>query len=204
MRIFEAFWEHLKPFRELVIPQLSKVAKETGYDYSDGNGHHMMLERGKKLIKPHMYTKSLWGYNALAVEVKKQSTFWAWVGLLAPRFSAMLPFSPVTGRTRGGPRPAEYVGHRIDRETEVRTYLAHYMRDTNVIDRAIFKRIFGIDIVDAIPLALATWEKQGLIKAVTKKSQLNEQPRTERTRSLISIVPDEYLEYEVLAGTNWI
>ena len=48
------------------------------------------------------------------------------------------------------------------------------------------------------PLALATWEKQGLIKAVTKKElQLNEQPRTERTRSLISIVPDEYLEYEV-------
>ena len=64
---FEAFWEHLRPFQELVVPSLAKIAKETGYNYHDGNGHHMMLERSNKLIKPYMYTKSLWGYNALAV-----------------------------------------------------------------------------------------------------------------------------------------
>ena len=197
---FEAFWEHLRPFQELVIPKLSEVAKDTGYDYSDGNGHHMMLERSKKIIKPHMYTKSLWGYNALAVEVKKPIHL---LGLGRSARSQIFGYAAFQSRDPEGAGadpngPAEYVGHRIDRETEVRTYLAHYMRDTNVIDRAVFKRIFGIDIVDAIPLALATWEKQGLIKAVTKKElQLNEQPRTDRTRSLISIVPDEYLEYEV-------
>ena len=101
---FEAFWEHLKPFQELVIPQLSKVAKETGYDYSDGNGHHMMLERGKKLIKPHMYTKSLWGYNALAVEVKKPIHLLGLGRSARSQIFGYAAFSPVTRKDKGRTR----------------------------------------------------------------------------------------------------
>ena len=53
-------------------------------------------------------------------------------------------------------------------------------------------------MTDAIPLALSTWDSQGILEGVTKKEvRLKEQSRPERTRSLISIVPDEYLEYEV-------
>jgi len=77
------------------------------------------------------------------------------------------------------------------------------MRDTNVIDRETFRSIFGIDMTDALPLALATWENEGLLESVTRKEiRLREQPRPERTRSLISIVPDEYLEYEVARRNN--
>jgi coproporphyrinogen III oxidase-like Fe-S oxidoreductase len=197
---FEAFWEHLKPFQELVVPSLSKVAKETGYDYFDGNGHHMMLERSSKIIKPKMHTKSLFAYNALAVETKRPIHL---LGLGRSARSQIFGYAAFQARDPEGEGvdkngPAEYVGHRIDREVEIRTYLAHYLRDTNVIDRAIFRRIFGVDMTEAIPLALSTWQSQGILDGVSKKEvRLKKQSRPDRTRSLISIVPDEFLEYEV-------
>ncbi len=197
---FDRFWEHLAPFQELVIPQLPKIAKETGYDWFDGNGHHMMLERSSKIIKPAMHTKSLFSYNALAVETKRPIHL---LGLGRSARSQVFGYAAFQARDPEGEGadpngPAEYVGHRIDREVEVRTYLAHYLRDTNKIDRAIFERIFGLDITEAIPVALAAWEKSGMLDAVTSKEvRLNHQPRTERTRSLIWIIPDEFLEYEV-------
>lgn len=197
---FDKFWAHLKPFQDLVIPALSKVAKDTGYDYFDGNGHHMMLERSSKIIKPKMHTKSLFAYNALAIETKRPIHL---LGLGRSARSQIFGYAAFQARDPEGPGadlqgPAEYVGHLIDREVEIRTYLAHYMRDTNVIDRAVFRRIFGIDMTEAVPLALASWESMGILDKVTEKEvRLKPQGRPDRTRTLISIVPDEYLEYEV-------
>jgi coproporphyrinogen III oxidase-like Fe-S oxidoreductase len=197
---FDKFWAHLKPFQDLVIPALSKVAKDTGYDYFDGNGHHMMLERSSKIIKPKMHTKSLFAYNALSIETKRPIHL---LGLGRSARSQIFGYAAFQARDPEGPGadlqgPAEYVGHLIDREVEIRTYLAHYMRDTNVIDRAVFRRIFGIDMTEAVPLALASWESMGILDKVTEKEvRLKPQDRPDRTRTLISIVPDEYLEYEV-------
>jgi coproporphyrinogen III oxidase-like Fe-S oxidoreductase len=193
---FDAFWAHLKPFQEDVIPRLPELAEKTGYLWFEGNGHHMMLERGPSIVTPKMHTKSQFSYNALAVEVKRPIHI---LGFGQSARSQIFGYAAMQSRDPdSGDGPSYYVGHAANREIEIRTYLAHFLRDTNKIDRETFKRIFGIDITEAIPLALAAWKEEGLLQEVTEKEvRLQEQLRMDRTKSLVWIVPDEYLEYEV-------
>jgi coproporphyrinogen III oxidase-like Fe-S oxidoreductase len=197
---FDAFWEHLKPFQEELIPRLPNLAKSAGYTWFDGSGHHMMMERGPSLVTPEMNTKSLHSYNALSIETKRPIHI---LGLGRSARSQIFGYAAFQARDPEGAGadpngPAEYVGHHIDREIEIRTYLAHYLRDTDKIDREVFRRIFGIDITEAIPRAIAAWDDDGLLKGVSEEFlELQPQDRTARTLSLMWIIPDEYMEFEV-------
>jgi hypothetical protein len=93
--------------------------------------------------------------------------------------------------------PASYVGNVLNVADEARTFLAHHLRDNDSVDRAEFREIFGGDMGEVIPTALAGWEREGA--AHLDKDALNfvSQDRRARIRSLLWLVPEEAIEFDL-------
>jgi hypothetical protein len=85
----------------------------------------------------------------------------------------------------------------VDLESEVRTYLVHRLRDSDRVERAAILQLFGADITELIPSTLSAWKSEGLVELSVDALELRPQPRQERTRMLLWLVPEAHLEYEL-------
>ena len=90
-----------------------------------------------------------------------------------------------------------YFGNDIGMEGEIRLFLCHILRDQDVVDRPMFRRIFGMDITEAIPDAVAVWNQQGKVRLTKDELRLQREDRLDRIRTLMWIVPDNRLQHEV-------
>jgi coproporphyrinogen III oxidase-like Fe-S oxidoreductase len=210
----ERYWAHLKPFQDAVPNGFQQLAKRRDYRVDTGGGHRYTLHRafvppGRPPIprRPH-------GYNQLVSEAKRPMHL---LGLGPSARSQIFGQAAFKCRDPGDTPiahgPAVYTGHRIDLADEIRAFLVHHWRDGDVLNRAEFSRIFGADVLDAIPVAAAAWSDQELTQTNPGEFRLNAQTRAERTRSLMWLVPDEHLEYEIArrqqldttgAGVEWL
>jgi hypothetical protein len=93
--------------------------------------------------------------------------------------------------------PAGYVGSKLDVTDEARTFLAHLLRDNDTVDRDEFRQIFGGDMPDVIPAALAGWEKEGTARLEGDVLRFVSQDRRARIRSLLWLVPEEAIEFDL-------
>jgi hypothetical protein len=93
--------------------------------------------------------------------------------------------------------PAGYVGNGMTVTDEARTFLAHLLRDNDTVDRAEFRQIFGADMADVIPTALAGWEHEGTAHLEEDVLRFSSQDRRERIRSLLWLVPEEAIEFDL-------
>jgi len=89
------------------------------------------------------------------------------------------------------------MGSRIGLKDEVRSYLVHQLRDSDSVDRKRFRGIFGAEVTEAIPVALAAWDQEDLVQVDERTITLRPQSRSERTRSLLWLVPEPFLEHEI-------
>jgi hypothetical protein len=93
--------------------------------------------------------------------------------------------------------PASYVGNQVDVTDEARSFLAHLLRDRDEIDRDEFRQIFGGDVTEVIPTAMAGWEKERTTTLEGDRVRFARQDRRDRIRSLLWLVPEEAIEFDL-------
>src|SRR5262249_54351844 len=206
---WEAVWEHLRRFEAVVPPALPDLAARTGYMVRAGEGHHMMLKRvggisgskGWLPFKEFVPFRELFAklrsrrrfrfvYNALTSESRRPLNV---LGLGRSARSVLFGVAAFAARDpQDNPAvegPADYVGNTIDVADEARAFLTHLLRDTDTVERAEFRQIFGGDMSEVIPTALAGWAKDGTARLENDVLRFVPQDRQARMRSLLWLVP---------------
>jgi coproporphyrinogen III oxidase-like Fe-S oxidoreductase len=198
---FDAFWEHIKPFHDEMPDRMREAIKKYGFRMRRGHGHNIILYRQ---MGPHERTQhkkpGIFSYTQLVDQQRKPLHL---LGLGASARSLIFGQAAIECRPpeeRGDPPDAGhyYYGHEYGMEGEVRLFLAHMLRDSDVVDRDMFRRCFDMDITEAIPVALSVWMREGLVELTPTELKLQHQERRERMRTLMWAVPDERLEFEVV------
>jgi hypothetical protein len=93
--------------------------------------------------------------------------------------------------------PSSYVGNTLDAADEARTYLSHLLRDNDTVSRTEFSQVFGGDMMQVIPEALAGWQHDGTAKLEQDVLRFVPQDRRERIRTLLWLVPEEAIEFDL-------
>lgn len=219
---WEAFWAHIGRFEALVPAALPDLAARTGYVVRTGHGHHMMLQRrraeggwwrsvGQVIARPAWAvvgpllrrllpgsTPGRYFYTPLASEARRPINV---VGLGRSARSvifgaaAFAVHDPEDNPALEG--PASYVGNAMTVTDEARTFLAHLLRDNDTVDRAEFRSIFGGDMTEVIPAALAGWGHEGSARLEDDVLRFVPQDRRARIRSLLWLVPEESIEFDL-------
>jgi coproporphyrinogen III oxidase-like Fe-S oxidoreductase len=204
---WEAVWAHLGRFEAVVPPALPALAARTGYEVRMGHGHHMMLKRKdhKRASLPRGApaqapgpSPGRFGYTALTSESRRPLNV---LGLGRSARSTIFGTAAFAARDPGDnpwtEGPADYAGNAITLADEARTFLVHHLRDNDTVDRAEFRRIFGSDVTDLIPSALAGWEREGTAGLEDDVLRFVPQDRRARIRTLLWLVPQEAIEFDL-------
>ncbi|MBI3783157.1 MAG: radical SAM protein [Deltaproteobacteria bacterium] len=205
---WDTIWAHLKRFETIVPPALPQLAARTGYVVRTGQGHHMTLERPDPLrwLNPLPLLRELLGvrrpqhhsYTALVSEARRPLNV---LGLGRSARSIIFGTAAYSSRdpddNPAKEGPADYAGNSIDAAGEARSFLVHVLRDNDTIDCREFHDIFGGDMREVIPQALAAWESEGTAHFEEKVLRFVPQDRRERIRSLMWLVPEEAIEYDL-------
>jgi len=194
---FAAFREHLLPFQEKVPAALQAMAERLEYQIKQGQGHRFQLKRIHDT--GHDWVHGPKGsYQGMTSERDRPVQI---LGLGPSARSQLFGHAAVQTRDPGetplSPGPALYEGHLLDRESEVRTYLVHRLRDADRIDRSQLRKLFGADITELIPAALSAWQAEDLVSLSSEAIELRPQSRQERIKTLLWLVPERFLEYEL-------
>lgn len=199
----EAVWAHLQRFEVVVPAALPDLAARTGYVVRMGSGHHMMLKRGDQ-VRPELsageesHGRGRYSYTALTSESRRPLNV---LGLGRSARSTLFGTAAFAARDPGDnpwtEGPADYEGNALDVADEARTFLVHHLRDNDSVDRAEFRQIFGGDVTEIIPSALAAWEKEGTARLEADALCFVPQDRRARIRSLLWLVPQESIEFDL-------
>jgi coproporphyrinogen III oxidase-like Fe-S oxidoreductase len=191
---YDNFWAHLRPFQDQSSQALTELAETHGYRLLTGSGHRMSLIRPEA---PRSNT-ARYSYSQLVSEQRRPLNL---LGLGPSARTQIFGVAQLQTRDPGDtpdvPGPASYEGHRVDLDDEVRTYLVHHFRDQDSLDRRHFQDVFGEDVVALAPRAVAAWQAEGLLELSDEALCLKTQDRLSRTCSLVWLVPEVALEYEL-------
>ncbi len=195
---YEAFWTHIKPFHEQIPDLVRAAAKRAGFRVRRGHGHNIILYRQ---MGPHERSSKRRGVFSYTQLVDQQRRPLHLLGLGTSARSLIFGQAAIECRNPEEKGDSDgdhfYLGHAYGMEGEVRLFLAHMLRDNDVIDRKMFQKIFGADITEIKPLMSSVWTKLGVLSLTDDEIRLKREERRERMRSLLWAVPDEVLEYEV-------
>ena len=208
---WEAFWRHIKPFEVAIPAALPELAARTGYRVRMGQGHHMMLERQTAFSRIAGSILGRWqlpipfprrferpSYTPLTSVARRPVNV---VGLGRSARSVIFGTAAFAARDpEDDPAiagPSGYAGNEVDVRDEARSFLAHLLRDRDEVDRDEFRRIFGGDVTEIIPTALAGWEREGAATLEDETVRFVHQDRRDRIRSLLWLVPEEAIEFDL-------
>lgn len=190
---WEGFWAHLRPFESTIPAALPALAERTGYAVRMGQGHHMMLMR-RENDRP----QAQFSYTALTTEARRPLNV---LGLGRSARSSIFGVAAFALRDPNddpaAPGPAEYEGNAIDLADEARTFLVHRLRDTDTIERGEFREIFGADVTEIIPTALAGWAREGTARLEGDVLRFVAQERRARIHTLLWLVPQHAIEFDL-------
>ncbi len=189
----EAFWAHLRPFEQLIPAALPALAERTGYLVRMGQGHHLMLMR-----REGGRSQAQFSYTALTTEARRPLNVFGLGRSARSSIFGVAAFAlrdPNDDPAAAG--PADYEGNAIDLADEARTFLVHRLRDTDTIDRHEFREIFGGDVTEIIPTALAGWEREGTARLEDDALRFVPQERRARTHTLLWLVPQQAIEFDL-------
>lgn len=197
---FEKFWAHIKPFHDIVPQLAAEAGARHGFRLRRGHGHNIILYRQ---MGAHERSKGkpggIFSYTQLVDQQRRPLHL---LGLGTSARSLIFGQTQIECRNPDEIGDAEgshyYVGQEISMEGEVRIFLAHMLRDNDIIDREVFSRCFGMDITEAIPQALSVWAGQDLLEFSPTELRMKKEERRQRVRTLLWCVPDHLLEHEVL------
>lgn len=198
---WDAFWQHMKAFEAAVPDALPALAERTGYVVRVGHGHHMMLMRGDAAsgtLGDALEASPGYSYTALTSESRRPLNL---LGLGRSARSVLFSTAAVSARDpEDDPAvegPTDFIGHRIDVADEARTFLVHLLRDTDTVDRQEFRQIFGADMREIIPAALAAWSAEGTARLDDDALRFEPQDRLDRVRTLLWLVPEEDIDFDL-------
>lgn len=195
----EAFWAHVRQFHDRIPALIKPVAHKHGFRVNRGHGHNIILFRQMEQHEfPTDHHNSIFSYTQLVDQQRRPLHL---MGLGTSARSLIFGQAQLHCRhpqeIGDAANQHNYFGAEVGMEGEVRLFLAHHLRDRHNVDRAMFLRIFDMDITEAIPTAIAAWQRLGLVTITEEELRLEPQERRERARTLMWVVPDHRLEHEV-------
>ncbi len=193
----EAFWAHVSQFHERIPALVREAAARHGYRLRRGHGHNIIIYRQ---ISAHERSSrhSIFSYTQL-VDQQRRPLHLLGLGSSARSYVFGQMHIECRNPKEVGDEYGDhyYLGYDLGMEGEIRLFLVHILRDNDVVDRAMFQRIFGMDITEAIPRTIETWRRQGKVTLTDEALTLAREERRDRIRTLLWTVPDDKLGYEV-------
>lgn len=198
----EAFWRHLEPFRLQAGRALSAIGVRHGYTVTmDGAGRYI-LQRGKTPSGFEPVRGRCYSYSQRVSEAGKPMHL---LGFGTSARSQIFGYAGYHGRSPvapAGAAPQHYAGQLIDLEDEIRTFVVRQLWDRGEVDSEDFKRIFGREIADAIPVAMSAWADDSCMTVEPGRAGLNSESRQSRLEKLLWLVPERCLEHEISRSQN--
>lgn len=202
---WDAFWSHRKRFESAVPEALPALARHTGYKLLTGQSHHMRLKRRfwrslatRGIPWPPTLPGRFGSYTPLT-SVARRPVNVLGLGRSARSVifgtAAFAAHDPDDNPASEG--PAGYVGNFLNLTDEARGFLVYVLRDGDAVRRSEFRRIFGKDMTEVIPTALAGWASNGTARLDARQLRLAEQDRLQRIRTLLWLVPEEAIEFDL-------
>ena len=190
----DAFWAHMAPFQEIVPAALPELCARLGYRLNESSGHAYTLNRLDRSSGAGPHTS----YTQLVSAQQRPLNL---LGLGTSARTQIFQSAAFQYRDPGedpaSDGPAWYEGQPVPVETEIRSYLIHQLRDHGQVDRELFRDIFGVDLLQAVPIPIEAWQALGLATVKADRLLLAEQNTQDRARTLMWLVPDPLLEFEV-------
>lgn len=195
---YDQFFEHLLPFQQAMPRGLAQISKQYDYQFMPGQGHHLCLQRKDSPHPRGGVAHSDFTYSQLVSEAKVP------INLLGLGPSARSQIFGVASLQTRDPSddPLEtgapvFQGHPRTLSDEAVTFLAHDLRDTDVVHRQHFEDLFGADIEEILPLAVAAWTTDAGATLSPNQLRLAPHDRQARTRALLWAVEESALEHEI-------
>jgi len=189
----QAFWRHIGPFQEIVPKALPELCERFGYKLMEEGGHRYTLHR-----QIHDEHAAKYSYTQLVSEQQRPLNL---LGLGTSARSQIFQEAAFQYRdpdeNPAADGEAYYEGQLVPPETEVRTYLIHQFRDRGYVREDEFHAIFGKTLDQAVGVPLGAWKELDLATVDAERVQMPEQDGPARARTLLWLVPDPMLEYEV-------
>jgi coproporphyrinogen III oxidase-like Fe-S oxidoreductase len=198
-----AFEAHLAPFRERAGEALAGAARARGYTLQSGGDHRYVLTRrpgprdvlrmGRRLLTESRLLDPFTYHQT----VTEQGGPINLLGLGPSARSRIYGRARLTRREGPGEAP-RYEGRAVSAADESASYLIYRLRDADDVDRADFRRVFGVDLVERHALAVEGWRSQGLLAWLDRRRlQLVAQGRPERLEALLWLASGADLQAEI-------
>lgn len=199
-----AFDAHMAPFLARGPQGVRDLAHKHGYRLNDGHGHAISLYKHQErpTVDPATGLMMPAGPTAYSQQSCEQDAPLHLLGLGTSARSQLFGRAWLQYRDPGedieAPGPARFEGSAVELRDEGLMWLAHDLRDRDNVDRAVFAGVFGQDVQELFPAAVAAWRALGLV-AREDPAVLSLRPmeRMERIEALCWLVPEERLEWEL-------
>ena len=182
---FARYERFLAGFESHVPQALREVAARVGYAVPGGGKHLIRMQR-----TTHRAGPSFTGYYCDVPSQAHRPLYVFGLGDSArSRIFGRLQYRAEHDTDDRAPDSRRYVGIRMSEEDEVFSYVSYVLRDGDVLDRARFRRTFGVDIEERCGEAVAKLVELGVATVDEAGVTLVHQRRRERLRDLLFFLP---------------
>jgi len=188
---FERFKEHLAPFERLIPTALAELAPRIDYAISGDGKHVINMHSTRRRAAPERATTTHYHYCDVPSQVHRPLYLLGLGDSARSRIFGQLSYRAEHEADDRAPDSPRYVASTMTRQDEMFAYLAFVFRDGDVLDRALFRRTFGVDVTDALERPIDKLRRLGVVEVEDDYLRLNPQSRRERMRDLLFFLPGD-------------
>lgn len=186
---FDRFKAHLAPFEKLIPDALAELAPRIDYAISGDGKHVINMSSTRRQAAPRRAKTTHYHYCDIPSQVHRPLYLLGLGDSARSRIFGQLTYRAEHEADDRAPDSPRYVASTMTKQDEMFAYLAFVFRDGDVMDRALFRRTFGLDVTEALPRPIDKLERLGVLRVQDTTIQLMAQSRRDRMRDLLFFLP---------------
>lgn len=186
---FDRFKAHLAPFEKLIPDALAELAPRIDYAISGDGKHVINMSSTRRRAAPTRAKSTRYHYCDVPSQVHRPLYLLGLGDSARSRIFGQLSYRAEHEADDRAPDSPRYVASTMTARDEMFAYLAFVFRDGDVLDRARFRRTFGMDVTEALPRPIDKLQRLGVLVANDDALCLVPQSRRDRMRDLLFFLP---------------
>jgi len=187
---FDSFARFLEPFERLVPPTLRELAQKLGYSIAGDGKHAITLSRPSPRTR-NVERRSGLFYCDVPSNAHRPLYVLGLGDSARSRIFGDLVYQAEHDHDDIAPNRDRYVGVDTTLADEMFAYVAMVLRDSDRMSRALFRRTFGVDPLQALSRPIAKLTELGVASVDDENVTLSQQDRAERLRDILFFLPPE-------------
>lgn len=186
---FDRFKAHLAPFEQLIPGALAELAPRIDYAIAGDGKHVINMSSTRRRAAPARAKSTHYHYCDVPSQVHRPLYLLGLGDSARSRIFGQLSYRAEHEADDRAADSRRYVASTMTTRDEMFAYLAFVFRDGDVLDRARFRRTFGVDVIEALPRPIDKLERLGVLDMDGEHVRLRPQSRRDRMRDLLFFLP---------------